>query len=208
MADTLTGDASLALPEFETPPGEPGGLLADWLRLAREREVREPLSAVLATATPDGIPSSRTVSLKEVTAEGVVFGSSASSRKGRELAANPRASVTLYWRELLLQLRLDGAVEVLDDAASDELFAARPPGARATTAVSAQSAPLDDIDRLRTAAARAVASGRPVPRPDDWHAFVLRPSAIEFWHGSPDRLHRRLRYERTASGWTATLLQP
>ena len=213
MSDFLTGDAVPLLPAADLPPAgsapDPGVLLVAWLRKAEERAVPEALAATLATATPDGIPSSRTVRLAELTADGAVFGTSSSSRKGRELAANPRASVTVYWRELVLQVRLDGPVEVLDADASDSLFADRTPAARAATVASRQDDALDDFDSLHRRADELLAEGVPIARPADWWGYRVVPSTIEFWQGSPDRLHRRLRYERdTAGHWSVRGLQP
>lgn len=208
MAHTLTGDADLHLPEFDDPPAEPGGLLAAWLRRADERGVREALAATLATAGPDGIPDARTVALTRLAADGVEFGTSETSRKGRELAGNPRAAVVLYWRELLQQLRIHGAVERLDEAESDAMFARRGREAQAATTVSEQDAPLDDLDLLRAAARDILAADGPIGRPAHWTGYRVVPDAIEFWHGSPDRLHRRLRYRRADDGWTVDRLQP
>ncbi|MBN9633348.1 MAG: pyridoxal 5'-phosphate synthase [Actinobacteria bacterium] len=209
MSDFLAGDAGILLPDAIDAPADPGVLIAEWLALARRRGVPEALAATLATATPDGIPSSRMLRLAGLTADGVMFGTSSASRKGRDLAANPRASVTVYWRELALQLRLDGPVETLDPAASDALFADRPPAARAATVVSRQDAPLGDLAELRDRAQALLADGRTIAREPDWLGYRLVPSAIEFWQGSPDRLHRRLRYERSAAGdWAVRGLQP
>lgn len=209
MSDFLAGDAGILLPDAIDAPADPGVLIAEWLALARRRGVPEALAATLATATPDGIPSSRTLRLAGLTADGVVFGTSSASRKGRDLAANPRASVTVYWRELALQLRLDGPVETLDPAASDALFADRPPAARAATVVSRQDAPLGDLAELRDRAQALLADGRTIAREPDWLGYRLVPSSIEFWQASPDRLHRRLHYERSAAGdWAVRGLQP
>lgn len=209
MSDFLAGDAGILLPDAIDAPADPGVLIAEWLALARRRGVPEALAATLATATPDGIPSSRTLRLAGLTADGVVFGTSSASRKGRDLAANPRASVTVYWRELALQLRLDGPVETLDPAASDALFADRPPAARAATVASRQDAPLGDLAELRDRAQALLADGRTIAREPDWLGYRLVPSSIEFWQASPDRLHRRLHYERSAAGdWAVRGLQP
>ena len=208
MANTLTGDADLFLPEFDDPPADPGVLLAEWLSRAEDRGVREALAATLATAGADGVPDARTVALTGVAADGVTFGTSELSRKGRELAENPRAAVVLYWRELLQQLRIHGTVELLDGATSDEFFARRGREAQAATTVSEQDAPLDDLDLLRTAARDLLSADGPIGRPDHWRGYRVVPDAIEFWHGSPDRLHRRLRYRRGEAGWTVERLQP
>ncbi|WP_285115176.1 pyridoxal 5'-phosphate synthase [Leifsonia sp. fls2-241-R2A-40a] len=208
MAHTLTGDADLFLPEFDDPPAEPGGLLAEWLERARGRGVREALAATLATTGGDGAPDARTVALTGLAADGVTFGTSELSRKGRELAADPRAAVVLYWRELLQQLRIHGTVERMDEAGSDAMFARRGREAQAATTVSEQDAPLDDLDLLRAAARDVLAAEGPIGRPEHWYGYRVVPSTIEFWHGSPDRLHRRLRYDRGDGGWSVLRLQP
>ncbi|MEN2741738.1 pyridoxal 5'-phosphate synthase [Microbacterium sp. X-17] len=210
MSDFLLGASGMPpLPAASEATRDPGDLLRAWVAEAERSGVREALAATLATASPEGIPSSRTLRLAALSADGVVFGTSAASRKGRDLAANPVASVTVYWRELALQLRLDGGVEVLEADASDALFADRPPAARAATVVSEQDAALDDLAVLRARAESLAAAGAPIARPADWWGYRLVPSSIEFWQGSPDRLHRRLRYERADGGaWSVRGLQP
>lgn len=209
--DTPTGDTTLSLPEFDAPPDEPLALLRSWLDGARERGVREANAAVLATAGAAGRPSSRVVSVKEADDRGLVFTSFRGSRKGTELAERPWASVTFYWRETLQQLTVAGGVEPLTDTESDRLFAGRPRAAQATTSVSRQSRPLDDEPELRTRARELAAGKGPLTRPAEWTGYRLLPESVEFWYGSPDRLHRRLRYERPApdvAAWTRRRLQP
>ena len=137
------------------------------------------------------------------------FGTSADSRKGRQLAADPRAAVVLYWRELLQQVRVTGRVERLGDEESDDLFARRTREAQAATMVSEQDAPLDDLDLLRAAARDILSADGAIGRPEHWYAYRVVPELVEFWHGSPDRLHRRLRYVRVDGGaWTVSRVQP
>lgn len=210
-APSLSGDDSLVLPEFDTPPADPLDLAHDWLDAAATREVSEPLAMTLATAGADGRVAARTVLVKEIDAAGLVFGSSAASPKGRQLAENPFAALQVYWRETMQQLRFEGRVQALSDAESDALFADRTAKSRAATAVAAQSAPLgerslhDLIDDANTLLDR---HGDDVPRPESWRAWRLVPDTVEFWHGSRDRMHRRLQYRATPSGWTAQRLQP
>jgi len=206
--DALTGDESVELPEFDAPPADPVALVASWLRDARAHGVREPGSATLSTADLAGHVTARTVSLKGVTAAGVLFGTSTVSLKAHQLAENPRAALTLYWRETLQQLKVEGVVELGDDAESDALFYDRPRDAQAATAVSRQGWRLEDEDALAERAAELAASAERIPRPEDWRAHVLVPDVVEFWHGRTNRLHRRLRYELVEGEWTAWRVQP
>ncbi len=219
MSDTLSGDETLMLPEFDAPPAEPLGLAREWLDRAVERGVSEPWVGALATvgtvspgsgaAGSHPVPSVRMVLVKAVDDSGLVFSTYVSSRKGRELAANPAASLVFYWRETVQQLKVEGVVERLDDAESDLLFAERSRSARATTAVSHQGSPLQSEELLAAAAKRLLDSGDEIARPADWAGYRLVPTAIEFWHGRTDRLHRRLAYLRGVDGsWRAERLQP
>jgi dihydrophenazinedicarboxylate synthase len=207
-ANTLSGDTSLVLPEFDTPPAEPLGLLREWIDSAKQRGVREPLAASLATADPAGRPANRVLLIKELDDRGLVFTSFTGSRKGIDLAGRPLAAVNFYWRETLQQITVSGPVETLTAMESDRLFDERPLAARATTAVSRQSRPLADEAKLKADAAALIALGEPVGRPAEWTGYRLVPDVIEFWYGSPDRLHRRLRYEYTRAAWTHQRLQP
>jgi len=205
---TLTGDETLELPEFDVPPADPLALAAAWFAAAVATGVREPGAVALATASADGIPSSRTVSLKQITAGGAIFSTSDASRKASELRANPHASLTLYWRETLQQLTLRGTVEVLPDEASDALFADRPRGAQVASIVSTPGAALADEAAFAAHAAEVAAHPGALARPETWRGYLLVPTAIEFWHGRSDRLHRRLSYERVDGAWVARRVQP
>ena len=205
--ETLSGDPGLELPEFDAPPGEPLPLLERWLREADERGVREPRALALATADAAGRPSSRIVLLKRAN-PAIVFAFSARSRKGRELEANPRAAGTLYWRETLQQVVFEGPVERMGAEESDRLFAERPMAGQASAVASNQGEALDDPKRLRHAAAALTREGEAPRRPEDWGGYKLDPDLVEFWHGSPDRLHRRLLYVKRDGAWTHQRLQP
>ncbi len=138
--ETLSGDPTLELPEFDAPPADPLPLLESWLRTADEKGVREPRALALATADAEGRPSVRTLLLKQLSPT-LVFAGSYESHKGRDLAANPRAAGTLYWRETLQQITIEGPVEKLSEEESDALFAERPPAGQATTVASDQGRP-------------------------------------------------------------------
>ncbi len=205
--ETLSGDPTLQLPEFDAPPGEPLPLLERWLAAADERGVREPRALALATADAEGRPSSRIVLLKQIS-PALVFAGSYESRKGRELAANPRAAGTLYWRETLQQVTVEGPVRRLSEEESDEIFGERPAAAQASAVASAQGEPLEDPAELRRTADDLSAKHEPLQRPARWGGWRLDPDLVEFWHGSPDRLHRRLLYVKSGDAWTPQRLQP
>jgi len=205
QVETLSGDPTLELPEFDSPPADPLPLLERWLRTADERGVREPRALALATADAEGRPSVRTLLVKQLSPT-LVFAGSYDSRKGRDLAANPRAAGTLYWRETLQQITIEGSVERLSEEESDALFAERPSAGRATTVASDQGAALPDPDELRQKADEL--NGEELRRPANWGGFRLDPDLIEFWHGSPTRLHRRLLYIKDEGGWSHQRLQP
>jgi pyridoxamine 5'-phosphate oxidase len=203
--ETLSGDPTLELPEFDSPPAEPLSLLERWLAAADARGVREPRALALATADARGRPSVRTLLVKQLTPT-LVFAGGYESRKGRDLAANPRAAGTLYWRETLQQITIEGPVERLSEEKSDALFADRPEAGRATTVASEQGGTLSDPAALRRRAGEL--SGEELSRPPTWGGYRLDPDLVEFWHGSPDRLHRRLLYIKGERGWSHKRLQP
>jgi pyridoxamine-phosphate oxidase len=205
--ETLSGDPTLVLPEFEAPPEDPLPLLERWLRMADERGVREPRALALATADAEGRPSSRILLLKQI-APALVFAGSYESRKGRDLAVNPRAAGTLYWRETLQQIVVEGPVTKLSEAESDAIFGERPQAGQATTVASEQGRSLTDPAELREAANALAHRAEPLHRPRRWGGYRLDPDLIEFWHGSPDRLHRRLLYVKEDGRWTHRRLQP
>jgi dihydrophenazinedicarboxylate synthase len=207
LTETLSGDPTLELPEFDAPPADPLPLLERWLRLADERGVREPRALALATADAKGRPSSRILLLKQATPS-LVFAGSYESRKGRDLVENPRAAGTLYWRETLQQVTVEGPVRKLSEEESDALFAERPQAARATAAASRQGKTLDDAAALRESAETLAAEDEARSRPRHWGGWRLDPDLVEFWHGSPDRLHRRLLYTKSDGDWHHQRLQP
>jgi len=197
------GDAR-ARPLLETDvAGDPLVQFHRWLEDAREA-VRAAEAMALATADGDGAPSVRMVLLKQADERGFVFFSGYESRKGRDLAANPRAALLFHWDPLGRQVRVTGPVERLDPEESDAYFATRPEGAQAAARGSRQSSPTGSREQLEDAAARAGAGGRP----DWWGGYVLRPQTYEFWQHREDRLHDRLRYEPDGARWRIVRLAP
>jgi len=173
-------------------------------------EAADELGAVaLATATPGGAPSLRMVLLKGADERGLTFFTSYESRKGAELAANPRAALLVYWPAAGRQVRVEGEVERLDPAESDAYFATRPAGSRVSAAASPQSSVVSDRAELeqRVADLRRRLGDDP-PRPDSWGGYRVLPATWEFWQHREDRLHDRLRYRRDGTAWLVERLAP
>jgi pyridoxamine 5'-phosphate oxidase len=164
----------------------------------------------LATATLAGHPSLRMVLLKGFDVHGFVFYTNFRSRKGRELARNPRAALLFYWGDLERQVRIDGRVEKLMARESDEYFATRPRGSQLSAWASPQStlvAGRGPLERRFAAFARKYPDA--VPRPPQWGGYRLVPEAFEFWQGREDRLHDRILYRRVRGGrWRIERLAP
>lgn len=205
---SLTSTTNLDLPEFQVPPADPFSLAAEWISRAIDSGVREAGSIALATASGEGEPSSRFVLLKGFDQHGLLFISQTGSRKGRDLAENPRASASFYWQELRLQLHMAGPVEQISPEDSDELFSARPLSSRAVSSVSNQGKELLDENILNAQISELIARGARIERPDRWVGFRLRPERFEFWQGGQDRLHKRIEYTFTDQTWNWRRLQP
>ncbi len=182
-----------------------------WFDQALTAGVPEPNAMTLATATRDGVPSARIVLLKDLSDEGFAFYTNYDSRKGGELAANPRAALVFWWYALERQVRVEGTIAKTTEAESDAYYRLRPLGARLGARASPQSSVLPDRAALerRVAALDAEYAGRDVPRPAFWGGYRLRPESVEFWQGRPNRLHDRLLYRRRpGGGWEIVRLAP
>jgi pyridoxamine 5'-phosphate oxidase len=188
---------------------DPIDLFGEWFDEARAAGVEVPEAMTLATADADGRPSARMLLLKSADERGFTFFTGCESRKGRELAENPRAALVFHWRPVGRQVRVEGAVRRLSAEESDAYWATRPARSRAAAAASRQSEPLESLEALEAETERLLAEhGGEVPRPERWGGYVLEPEAIELWQHRDDRLHQRLRYTRAREGWQVERLAP
>jgi pyridoxamine 5'-phosphate oxidase len=181
-----------------------------WFEQATQAGLLEPHAMTLATATPDGRPSARMVLLRGFDERGFCFYTNYESRKGAELAANPRAALVFWWDKLERQVRIEGRVERTSRSESEAYFASRPPGSQLSAAASPQSRVIEDraaLERRVAELATTVPDGR-LPLPGFWGGYRLVPQVVEFWQGRPNRLHDRLRYRRAGDGWRIERLAP
>ncbi len=170
-----------------------------------------PAAASFVTATPDGRPSARTVTLKRLEPGALIFTSALWTRKAREIEENPRVALLFHWPELGRQAHVAGSVEVAERALAEELFAERDLPNQLQAIVSHQGEPIDpeELERIRARAVHLAEVQETAPAcPEDWGALRVTPEAIELWRESPDRIHERRLYERDGDGWSITLLSP
>jgi pyridoxamine 5'-phosphate oxidase len=183
---------------------------AQWLEEARTAIGDDADAMTLATASADGAPSARVVLCRGIDSRGLRFFTNYESRKGAELAANPRAAIVFHWAALGRQLRAEGPVQRVPVAESDAYFEARPRGHRISAHASPQSRPIPSLEPLRERAAEIERElqGREVPRPSYWGGYRIAPVAIEFWVHGIDRLHERIRCELREGAWQEVRLAP
>lgn len=184
----------------------------DLLEQAKAAGDPEPTAMTLATATPDGRPSARTVLLKGVDERGFVFYTNFESRKGLQLDANPRAALLFHWKTLRhgIQVKVEGRVKKVSDAQADAYFASRPRMSQIGAWASLQSQTLDSREAFdqRVADYEREFAGGEVPRPPHWGGFRVVPDLVEFWYGAEFRLHERQRYEIVDGRWAKRMLYP
>jgi pyridoxamine 5'-phosphate oxidase len=182
-----------------------------WWDEAVKSELDEVNAMTLATASATGLPDARVVLLKSYTDRGFVFFTNYSSRKGKELAENPRACLVFFWKELERQVRITGSVEKVIASESDEYFNSRPEGSRIGAWASPQSTVIEsrEVIEQNILQYQQKFDSVEIERPPHWGGYIVIPTVIEFWQGRPSRLHDRLQYSKMENGsWKIERLAP
>ncbi|HEV7481890.1 MAG TPA: pyridoxal 5'-phosphate synthase [Solirubrobacterales bacterium] len=183
--------------------------LETWIGDAREEGLPQPGSVAFVTVGAGGRPSARTVNLKRIEDEALLFTSALWTRKAREVEANPHVALLFHWPALGRQVHVTGAAALAERALAVELFAERDLPHQLQTTVSRQGQPIDDLEPLRDRLAHLAEVQETAPIcPEDWGALRVRPETIELWSEAPDRLHERRLFEREGDGWKVGLLAP
>jgi pyridoxamine 5'-phosphate oxidase len=190
--------------------GDPFQLFDAWFAKAQASEPNDPNAMALATADEQGRPSVRIVLLKAHGPDGFVFYTNQHSRKGGELARNPRAALLFHWKTLRRQVRIEGKVSLVSSEKADAYFATRSRDSQLGAWASDQSSPLASRAEFekRYEEMKAKFEGRDVPRPPHWGGFSVAPETIEFWTDRAHRLHERRLFTRDGDCWSEGLLFP
>lgn len=203
-------DFALKMLDEQDVTPDPIVFFEQWFNEAIQAEALEPNAMNLATATPDGRPSSRIVLLKQIKPEGFVFFTNYNSKKGVQLANNKYCALNFVWHELERQVRIEGTVGKIPDAESDSYFEVRP----AKSKLGAWASPQSEVIPNRQYLEQLVFdfenkfSGKQILRPSNWGGYIVKPLMIEFWQGRKSRLHDRLRYTLTDGEWKIERLAP
>ncbi len=210
-------DILKTLQRAEDAPPFPLPLFSDWMKDAEKAEPSDPNAMCVATIGPDGLPQARILLLKGFDENGFVFFTNMDSRKGTSLKKNPYAALNFHWKTLSRAVRIEGPVTPIDPKESDAYFATRPQGSRIGAWASMQSRPLASRQELEDMVAACEkkfggkkngSKGSDIPRPPYWYGSRVAPERIEFWHAGDFRLHTRLLYTKTKTGWKRQLLYP
>lgn len=194
----------------DTMHPQPMEQFAHWLEEAKSENILEANAFILSTSSIDGMPSARTVLLKEMD-EGLVFYTNYNSDKAKNLMANPKASYLFLWKEMERQVRITGTVEMVSRKQSHAYFQVRPRKSQLGAWASAQSTVIESRKELEDAMAALILQypeGNEIPTPPHWGGFRLLPETFEFWQGRKSRLHDRIRYQKEEDTWVLSRLSP
>ena len=196
--------------DLASAPATPIQLFTEWLQTAISAGVQEPHAMTLSTVEEAGAPDARILILKDVDENGLYFAGSANSGKGRQLTSTPAAALTFYWPQLARQIRIRGNVIAAPPEATKSDFLTRSPSARSIAAMGRQSQIMTEADSVKSSLQEAQTRIEKFPDtvPDHWRLYVLAPTTVEFFQASEDRLHLRLRYDRSGTGWDKARLWP
>ncbi len=189
-----------------SPPLE---ILGRWLKEAEEAKAPQPRAMALVTATKDGRPSARTVSLKRLEDDGLIFTTALWTRKAQQIKSNPQVALLFHWPTLGRQAQISGRATQGDRPLAEELFAERDLAHQLQTVVSRQGEPIGELNALRARLAHLASVQETAPAcPEDWGAIRVRPQMVELWEQAPDRLHQRRLFERVGDEWIEGLIAP
>lgn len=191
-------------------PADPLTMFDEWFALARDTDPDDANAMTLSTVDSQGFPHARVVLLKGFDQRGMVFFTNYNSHKGSELANVPQAALTFWWPQLARQVRIEGSVEQVSEAESDEYFASRPRGSQLGAWIATQSVVIPDRNWIEERQQRfeQAYEGQEIPRPVHWGGYRVKPEMIEFWQGQPSRLHDRVRYQLRDRNWEVVRLAP
>ena len=189
---------------------DPIDLFDKWYEEAKNTEVNDPNAMNLATISKDNKPSSRIVLLKSFSVKGFIFYTNTLSKKGKSLDNNKYVALNFHWKSLLKQIRIEGEVTIVSENEADEYFNSRPLDSRIGAWASSQSDYLKDRSELlkKFEIIKEKFANKPINRPHHWTGYLVNPNLIEFWQDKPHRLHDRVEYRKTESGWEARNLYP
>ena len=189
---------------------DPINLFAKWYEEAKKTEVNDPNAMNLATISKDNKPSSRIVLIKSFSVKGFIFYTNTLSKKGNSLENNKYAALNFHWKSLLKQIRIEGEVSKVNDNEADEYFNSRSIDSRIGAWASSQSDYLKNRSELlkKVEIIKEKFTNKSIVRPPHWTGYIVIPSLIEFWQNMPHRLHDRVEYRKTESGWEARNLYP
>jgi pyridoxamine 5'-phosphate oxidase len=200
-----------ALQKADDAPDNPFILFKDWLEEAAEHERPNHTAMGVATTSSDGVPSLRTVLMREYDESGFIFYTNSLSQKGEEISACPSACLNFWWKNLERQIRITGPIAPVSNKRSDEYFAGRPRGSQIGAWASKQSKELDSRRTLEERIKKYEEKFKDldtIPRPPHWHGYIVAPIKIEFWQEGEFRIHTRLLYELSDKNWSKKLLYP